>query len=172
MHGHMIEFNGQSNSWTWSRWDYGRVNGMKQVVRHTGQLQFQKIFRNVVEDTNERVHARSGEEIEKSLKKKGVDYIFLFQGRTVVEEKFKTVEEAVKHHRLDRCPQWDLTDYWFGFDNQLNSWAMYDAFTGSLQFTPQARMKTLSNGSSQPATRTRRYSQQTGIYREAGNTVH
>ncbi|MCP5103360.1 MAG: hypothetical protein GY950_08275, partial [bacterium] len=42
---------------------------------------------------------------------------------------------------------WDLTDYWFGFDRELNSWAMYDAFSGNLQFTPQG----LTAGRQRPA---------------------
>ncbi|MCP5102047.1 MAG: hypothetical protein GY950_01645, partial [bacterium] len=110
LHGHMIEYNKNKRTWTWSKWDYQQSGGKKQVVRRSGTLQFQKIFRSVVQGGEERVNARNSEDLEKSLEKKGVDFIFLYQGATKVDDRFQTIEEAEKHFRLDSCPHWDLTD--------------------------------------------------------------
>lgn len=138
MHGHMIEYNKNNRTWTWSKWDYQVRNGEKKVIRQTGTLQFQRMFPAVFEGGTENIKARNSEDIEKALTKRGVDFIFLYQGETTVEHGFKTVEEAERFHKLDTCPHWDLTDYWYAFDKQINSWAMYDAYTGTLQFTPQS----------------------------------
>jgi hypothetical protein len=138
MHGHMIEYNKNNRTWTWSKWDYRVQNGEKKVIRRSGSLQFQRMFPSVFMGETENIKARNSEEIEKALSKRGVDFIFLYQGETTVEQNFKTVEEAQDFHNLHTCPHWDLTDYWYAFNEQINSWAMYDSYTGALQFTPQS----------------------------------
>jgi hypothetical protein len=134
----MIQYHEKNRTWTWSKWDYLEQEGKKKVVRCSGTLRFQKIFQAVFEGGEEPVNARNSKDLKKTLKKNGVDFIFLYQGETKVETQFKTVEEAEKYYRLDVYPHWDLTDYWFGYNRKINSWAMYDAFTGTLQFTPQS----------------------------------
>ncbi len=141
LHGHMIEYDKRRQAWTWSKWDYVEQNGERKVIRRGGPLQFQKIFPSVFDGGSENIVARNAEEMGEALESRGVDFIFLYQGETQFEGRFKTVEEAQKFHNLHACPDWDLTDYWFGFDGNLNSWAMYDAFTGALRFTPESLMK-------------------------------
>lgn len=160
LHGHMIEYDKRRRAWTWSKWDYAERNGEKKVVRRSGTLQFQKIFPSVFDGGAENIVARNSEEMEKALEIRGVDFIFLYQGETRFEGRFKTVEEAERFHNLHACPHWDLTDYWFGFDGNLNSWAMYDAFTGALQFTPESIMNQRSRNT------------RSNYYRDAGTTTH
>ncbi len=145
LHGYMIEFNANNRLWTWNKWDYREGFGEKKVVRHSGTLQFKKIFKSVFEGGNENITLRDGKQLEEALDDRGVDYAFLFLGETRVEERFSSVKEAEKFYNLDSCPHWDLTDYWFGFDWDINSWAMYDAFTGALQFTPDTLLAQRSN---------------------------
>lgn len=172
MHGRLIEFNAVSGAWSWSRWEYVNRNGGRVVARHSGLLQFQKVFRSVVEDCRENVRAESLDEIRRALKKQGVDFIFLFQGAIELQEQFRTVEEAERYYHLDECEPWDLTDYWFGFDADLNSWAMYDTFTGALRFTPQGKMASQGGRISHPAAPTRLHAQRGVVYREISNTVY
>jgi len=141
MHGYMIEYNKHNRTWSWSKWDYQVHNGMQKVVRFSGALQFQRMFPSVFVGGAENIKARNSEEMENALAKRGVDFVFLYQGDTTVEHNFNTVEEAENFHELHACPQWDLTDYWFAYNRQINSWAMYDAFTGTLQFTPQSYIR-------------------------------
>jgi hypothetical protein len=141
MHGHMIEYDKKKRTWSWSKWDSAERNGEQKVIRRGGPLQFRKIFSSVVTGDPEYIPARNSEELEKVLVKQGLDFIFLYQGETIVEDRFKTVEEAEDYHNLHACPDWNLTDYWFGFNGELNSWAMYDAFTGALRFAPESIMR-------------------------------
>lgn len=160
LHGHMIEYDKRSQAWTWSKWDYAKRNGEKKVVRRGGTLQFQKIFPSVFDGGSENIKVHNAEEMENALEVKGVDFIFLYQGETRFEGRFKTVEEAEKFHNLHSCPHWDLTGYWFGFDGDINSWAMYDAFTGVLQFTPESILEQRAQNA------------RTTYYRNTGSTTH
>jgi hypothetical protein len=140
MQGYLIELDNKNQRWTWNKWDYTRdAAGRKRVVRHRGGLEFMKIFPSLVGG-----HGSSGTvpavfnrtQMEKALQKHGVDYIFLYQGETVEESGFHTVEEAECFYRLDACPAWNLTRYWYAYDWNMQSWCMYDAGTGDREFTP------------------------------------
>ncbi len=172
MHGHLIEYNKKNRSWTWSKWEAQDNGNGKEVVRHSGPLQFKKLFRAVVEGGSEPVQAQTYAELEDALQKQGMDFIFLFQGQTRVEKDFKTTRDAELFYDLENCPHWGLTDYWFGFNRQMGSWAMYDAFTGSMQFTPQAVLNRRDKGINHPPARSRPHTNRTAVYRDAGNTVH
>jgi hypothetical protein len=85
MHGHMIEYDKNNGTWTWSKWDYLERNGEKKVIRQTGALQFQRMFPSVFEFGTEDIKARNSEDMEKALTKRGVDFVFLYQGETKEE---------------------------------------------------------------------------------------
>ena len=152
MHGHLIEFDNQNQCWTWSKWDYGKDwQGEDRVIRRRGTLEFMKMFPNVFPGIEEEpgrgeihneIHDR--EQMETTLERTGIAFIFLHQGETMDENGFKNIEEAEAFYRLNSYPAWDLTEYWFGFDWNIRSWAMYDTFSGELQFTPAGAVKRLS----------------------------
>lgn len=171
MHGYMIEFDPQRGTWNWSKWDYRETNGKKQVVRHSGPLQFKRMFRSLLEGGSEPINARNAQELDQALQEKGVEFIFLFQGITEVDDRFETVEEAGKYFQLDACPHWDLTDYWFDFNREINSWAMYDTYSGDLQFTPGGVMSQRTQ-SVRRAAQQRPYQPADGFYRERYSVVH
>lgn len=141
MQGYLIEWDAKTNGWTWSKWEYRRnIDGARTVVRHRGGLEFMKIFPSLVgkdsPDTSvPPVFNRT--QMEHALKKQGIDYIFLYQGETVDESSFETIEDAERYYRLDRCPKWTLTRYWFAYDWNMRSWCMYDSGSGDLEFTPE-----------------------------------
>ena len=143
MLGYLIEFDKKNLGWSWSKWEYAPTfDGGKRVVRHGGGLEFMKIFPTLVAGNDTNATARpirsvhNTEEIEVALKKHGVEYIFLYQGETVDENDFHTVEAAEAFYGLNKCAIWDLTAYWFGYNRNMNSWCMCDSFTGALEFTP------------------------------------
>ncbi|MGE5340626.1 MAG: hypothetical protein ACM3SY_04010 [Candidatus Omnitrophota bacterium] len=141
MHGVLIEFDGCRHTWSWTRWEYAEGFGRERhVVRRSGTIEFMKMFPSVFTGTCERTPAHTHEEMDRLLKKNGVDFIFLYQGSVVEESRFKTVEDAEQYYGLAACPAWNLTAYWFGYDARMQTWGMYDAFTGCLAFTPQSAM--------------------------------
>lgn len=146
MQGYLIEFDAKTNRWTWNKWEYADSPGGRRVVRRRGSLEFMKMMRALFDkEPYAEPPLQSKEEMEKTLKKDGVDFVFLYQGEISAEDAFKTVEEAEKHHRLETYPMWDLTNYWFGYDDRKQTWAMYDAVTGQLEFTPQHAVQRLNN---------------------------
>jgi len=137
MHGYLIEFNPASMSWKWNKWEYrDGLDYKRSVIRKTGTLEFMKMFPEVFIGAAGKNSFSSHEEMDRSLERKGVKFIFLYQGKTV-EEGFRSIEEAESHYELDSLPVWNLTDYWFGYDEHLSSWAMFDTFTGRCEFTPR-----------------------------------
>lgn len=149
MQGYLIEFDANTNRWTWNKWEYAEVPSGRRVVRRRGGLEFMKMMRALFDkepcSKSQVKRSRSKNELERILKNDGVDFIFLYQGETSAEDAFKTVEEAEKHYRLEACPMWNLTNYWFGYDCRMQTWGMYDATTGQLEFTPQHAAQRLNN---------------------------
>jgi hypothetical protein len=171
MQGYMIELDKKNHSWTWQKWEYASSSsGEKRVVRHKGGLEFMKMFRSLLGDTgsNDTLPLISNQqEMATALKKYGVDYIYLYQGETVVEEGFQTVEEAEAFYQLDRCSSWNLTDYWFAYDWNMQSWCMFDTYTGQLEFTPnQAENRLKQNKIKKPL-----YRQKSNL-NQPTNTLH
>jgi hypothetical protein len=145
MHGHLIEFDVAGGQWTWHKWEY--VNGWEdeqRVVRRSGGIEFMKMMPSLFNNSKQQPAIQSKEQMETVLKKSGVDFIFLYQGQTTDEKQFKTVEEAEKYHGLESYRDWDLTEYWFSYDSGIQSWAMFDSFSGQLEFTPQSAVKRLN----------------------------
>jgi len=139
MNDYLIELDVKNHRWTWSKWEYLVVPGQKkQVVCHRGGLEFMKMYPTLVSGGDQMPTATisSREELEVTLAKKGIEYIFLYQGETILGKNFQTVAEAESFHRLEQCRAWTLTDYWYAFDRKINSWCMYEVFTGQLEFTP------------------------------------
>lgn len=151
MHGYLIRLDLTTHSWSWTRWDYVESSsGNRKVVRRTGGLEFMKMFPTLVdypgsETRGNAITVTGREEMESTLKKHGVDFVFLYQGEMVDEKGLRTVEEAETINRLDTLPMWELTGYWFSYDHGIQSWAMYDALTGELAFTPSSAEKRLTN---------------------------
>jgi hypothetical protein len=150
MQGYLIEFDKNNLTWTWNKWEYSTgTQGEKRVIRRSGSLEFMKMLPSVFDGKKEHTSSptpipspipspiRNQEEMDKTLDKNGVSFVFLFQGQTREETRFKTTKEAEEFHELNSYPSWDLTDYWFGFDNRMRSWAMYDTYTGNMEFTPR-----------------------------------
>lgn len=139
MHGYLIEFNPSELSWSWSKWDYSvDFEGKMQVVRSSGLLEFKKMFPSVFEGKRENLSVNNQEEMERALNRMGVEFIFLYQGERQFESQFRTVEEAEKFYGLEECQPWNLTDYWYCYDSSIRSWAMFNTFTGDIEFTPQS----------------------------------
>lgn len=140
MQGYLIEWDGKTNGWTWNKWEYTQsADGRNRVIRRRGGLEFMKIFPSLVgkDDPNAVIPpVFNRDQVDHALKKHGIDYIFLYQGETVEESGFHTVEEAERFYQLDSSPQWTLTRYWFAYDCNMRSWCMYDAGTGHVEFTP------------------------------------
>jgi hypothetical protein len=149
MQGYLIELDKQTHRWTWSKWEYRKDwEGKKRVIRRSGSLEFMKIFPTVLSASESgvgNIKINNQEQMEAELKKTGVDFIFLYQGETLEERGFKTIAQAEAFHQLESCPQWNLTGYWFSFDWNMQSWAMYDAFTGELKFTPPSAVRRLKD---------------------------
>jgi len=141
MRNHLVEYDKKNHCWTWSKWDYKKDwEGKSRVIRRLGTLEFMKMFPTVFPNKlkTQGIGKISGrEQMEVNLEKWGIDFVFLHQGDTLEEKEFKNIEEAEKSHRLESYPQWDLTEFWFAFDWDIKSWAMYDTFSGKLQFTPK-----------------------------------
>lgn len=145
MHGFLIEFDKKHLSWSWTKWDYvPSYDGGTRVVRLRGGLEFMKIFPTLIEGNKQAMPVvRTTEEMDMVLKKHGVDFIFLYQGETRDEPGFCTVEEAQAFYGVTECPVWDLTPYWFSYHRGMNSWCMFDSFTGKLEFTPATASRRL-----------------------------
>ncbi|MCP5047500.1 MAG: hypothetical protein GY940_10035 [bacterium] len=175
MQGYLMELDVTNHRWTWNKWDYLQVQGeKKQVVRHKGGLEFMKIFPTLVDkkDTGDTVpEFRNKREMDSSLEKIGVEYIFLYQGESIIEKDFQTVEEAETFYRLVSCPAWNLTNYWFAYDGNLRSWCMYDACTGQMQFDASAVEKRLQK-TKQAASRLHRESPTTSFTQNNSNVYH
>jgi len=142
MHGYLMEFNLNTHRWVWQKWvciEKEGFGGEKKVVCRKGSLEFMKMFPSLFSFSNETDHrtVSDREEMESELKKQGVPFVFMYQWDTQEDTPFKSVEEAHRHHNLDRYPSWDLTEYWYSYDHRMQTWAMYDTFTGGLLFTPQ-----------------------------------
>lgn len=156
MCGYVIRFDTATHSWNWTKWDYadnGPADGNRRVVRRSGGLEFMKMFPSVFGSTQPSGNAArvtEKEDMEAALKKQGVDFIFLYQGE-VVEEEFSSVKEAEKVNGVESFPMWELTHYWFSYDANIQSWAMYDALSGQLEFTPATAAKRLENKSTRIA---------------------
>jgi hypothetical protein len=151
MSGYLIEFNQKNNAWTWMKWEYDEGFGRKRhVVRKSGSIEFMKMSPSIFNKPSDGA-IRSQEEMYRNLDKYGMSFIFLFQGQTLEEKGFDTIEEAVKFHKLDTYPSWNLTGYWFSFDNRTQSWGMYDTFTGKLEFTPQSAFERMPFSQFQPS---------------------
>jgi hypothetical protein len=167
MHGYLIELDKHTLGWTWRKWEYAPgEEGKKRVICRRGSVQFMKMFPGLFPGTKGEakpgvnpVNPVNSHGREAELKKTGVEFIFLYQGESTEESGFKTVKEAEQFHRLGTCPEWTFTDYWFAYDGSLGSWAMYDTFSGELQFTPAgalARLKSKETaGASSTAGRSR-----------------
>ncbi|MCP4218779.1 MAG: hypothetical protein GY765_29375 [bacterium] len=136
MHGHIIQYDEGLQAWTWYKWDLREGFGKRELVRYSGTLQFKKLFPSVFPGVDQPVGVTPSRDIDAALEESGVDYVFLFQGDSRVETRFKSVEEAEKFHKVSSCEAWNLTDYWFGFDWRMHSWAMYDCGSGDIHFTP------------------------------------
>jgi hypothetical protein len=165
MQGYLIELDPSNHSWTWNKWEYAySPSGQKRVVRRKGGLEFMKMFRSLLGDTNTHEplpSIRSQKDLEMALNKYGIEYIFLYQGETVDESGFSSVEEAERFYQLDTCTSWSLTDYWFAYDTGLQSWCMFDAYTGKLEFTPhQAEIRLKQN------------KQRSSLYRQDAQHAH
>ncbi len=173
LHGYMVEYNQKNQLWIWSKWDYADDLGVKKVVRHSGLVQFKKIFPSVFEGKHEDIEVHSAAQLESALNERGVDYIFLFQGQSRMDERFDSIEEAERYYRLENCPHWNLTNYWFNYDKKIDSWGMYDAFTGALQFTPQSILQKRSRSPYVTNKKSARvHAVRGGFYKECGSTVH
>lgn len=49
MHGYLIEFDKKSHRWTWNKWETTHnPGGPQRVVRHSGGLEFMKMFPSLV----------------------------------------------------------------------------------------------------------------------------
>lgn len=145
MQGYLIEFNFQSHSWSWNKWEYQHsTDGMRQVIRQRGGLEFMKMFHSLVDGATLKAGIiQNQKQMDAALKKFGTEYIFLYQGETILERDFQTVEEAETFYQLEECPIWDLTDYWFAYDGKMESWCMFDASTGDQRFTPASKERQL-----------------------------
>jgi hypothetical protein len=171
MQGYLIEFNNQTHGWTWIKWEYRKDwEGKKQVIRRSGSLEFMKIFPKLLSVQGSIVSHKNisnQEQLDSELRKNGVDFIFLHQGNTLEERSFKTIADAEKYYGLESQPLWNLTEYWFSYDWEMQSWAMYDAFTGELKFTPATAIKQLSGPPGTPVSH-----QQPDHTTGSLNTVH
>ncbi len=154
MQGFLIEFDKNNFTWTWNKWEYSTgTQGEKRVIRRSGSLEFMKMLPSVFNGKKEHTPSpipipspiRDQEEMDKTLDKNGVSFIFLFQGLTRAETQFKTTEEAENFYGVNSSPSWDLTDYWFAFDDRIRSWAMYDTYTGNMEFTPRTAEERLTS---------------------------
>lgn len=162
MQGHLIQLDKSNHRWTWTKWEYLQTSeGKEQVVRQSGGIEFMKIFPSLLsEGLNDMMPVfHNKREMDSLLKKHGVDYIFLYQGETVVEKDFRSVEEAWEYYGLEEYPIWDVTDYWFAFDLINRSWCMYDATTGDMRFDAadlQRRMQKKARPVSRPRNEARK----------------
>ncbi len=155
MNGFLIEFDERNFKWTWTKWEYTySTTGVKRVVRRKGGLEFMQMFRSLVGDesgTKALSQIRTQQEMTSVLKKNGIDYIFLYQGEICEENEFKTVSEAEIFYQLNYCTSWNLTDYWFAYDCSMESWGMFDVYTGKLAFTPdEVENRLKQNNDSKP----------------------
>jgi len=141
MQGYLLQLDTAHHRWSWMKWEYiSGKDGRKQVVRRQGGLEFMKMhpafFPGYTQLNSPLASAYINRENDIALKQQGVEFVFLYQGETVIERDFDSIEAAESFYCLEDCPEWELTSYWFSYDEHIQSWGMYDVFTGDLSFTP------------------------------------
>ena len=154
MHGYLIEFDENDHSWAWQKWEtvYSST-GEAKIVCRKGRLEFMQMFRSLIGDCSDEMSlskVRTYQQMAKKLKKHGFDYVFLYQGETVEEKRFRTVIEAETFNNLNECTIWNLTDYWFSYNSRLKSWCMFDTFTGELKFYADQKEKSIEQNNITP----------------------